>query len=160
MKGFALLISIVAFAGCGDDSKAKGADANTHPTDGNGSGSGASDAPKAVDAAHDSAPVTPDAATDVVTVTCPAVPDKEVTIAAGGMAYQPANTQLAVGGIVKFTTQSIHDVFPDATACTGCVADPGIHVDFSKTECKQFTKAAKYGFKCSIHLFKGVIDVQ
>ncbi len=121
-----------------------------------------------VDARHiDAAPIVPDAATDVVTIACPSGVVPTVTVIQVGppqndtYAYSPMVTTIAVGGIVKFETTGIHDVSPDgATACTGCIRDPGLDVRFNLTECKQFNVAAKYGFACSVHNFKGSVVVQ
>lgn len=112
----------------------------------------------------DASTVLPDAQTAVVTVTCPTTPDGAVTITGAfpNFTYTPQTTTIAVGGIVKFTTSSIHDVNGSAAVpgCTTCVSDPGMHVPFNQVACKQFTVAANYGMICSVHGFTGHIDVQ
>lgn len=99
-------------------------------------------------ATHDSP--APDAQTSVQTVTCPATPDATVTITT---VYVPMVTTITAGQIVQFVTQASHDVTPD----TG--QDPGVHVPFSKTECKKYTTAGTFSFHCSIHGFMGSVVV-
>lgn len=136
---------LAAVGSCGDDG---GASVDAGPP---------VDAKKFLDAMIDAGPPT------VMKVTCPAVPDLDgdVGITGGGTAamYDPKMTNIHVGGIVRFSTQATHDVSPAAGACAGCISDAGIHVDFSKVECRQFTAAGKFGFACSNHGFVGQINV-
>lgn len=146
--------SLLVLAACGDGGS-KAIDAAT-----------VHDSPKAVDAAIDAKvidapPPPPDAPTNVVTVACPTTPDATVTTSGFAYVVTPVNATIPVNGIVKFTTTTVHDVQPTTTACTGCVADPGIHVPFNQASaCRQFKVAGDYGMICSIHGFMASIKVQ
>ena len=97
----------------------------------------------------------PDAPTNVVTVACPTTPKVTITTTnTVPSAYSPATATILQGDIVKFVMPAIHDVSPDATG-----SDPGIHVPFGATMCKQFMTKGTFGFHCSLHLFKGSITV-
>jgi plastocyanin len=147
VKALVAVAAALALGSCGSDNN-KSADASV-VHDGK-----AIDA-KAIDA-HivDTAPPTPDALTDVETVTCPANPDAIVASTNGNdSSYSVTNTTITVGQIVQFQMASTHNVFPN----TG--QDPGLHVGFGATLCKKFTVAGTYTFKCTAHLFMGTVTV-
>lgn len=99
----------------------------------------------------------------VRTVACPATPDATVSVAGSTAAdyhFVVNPPTIPVGGIVRFGVGAIHDVGGDATACTGCIDDPGLSVSYGETVCKQFTAAGSYGMMCSAHGFQGKIVVQ
>ena len=106
------------------------------------------DAKPLVDAGPDAPP---DATTAVLTVVCPTTPD--AVVMTGADVYTPMMTTITVGQIVKFVMPGFHNVTPN----TG--QDPGEHVDFGKTECKQFTTAGTFTFQCSLHHFMGSVVV-
>ena len=111
-------------------------------------------------------PSTPDAQTDaaagsVKAVACPATvpltvdaPDGQSTM----FTFTPAGpAPILVGGIVKFTMHTEHNVVPDPTATK---TDPGLKVNQNATTCLEFTQTGTFGFLCGIHGFKGAITVQ
>lgn len=112
----------------------------------------------------DGGSATPDAAqmpdagstNKVVTVTCPAAPDAMVGISAGGTAYAPMATTIAVNGVVKFVMTATHDAKPNTLTTT----DPGLVVGFGESKCLKFTASGTYGFFCSVHSFAGTVTVQ
>jgi len=107
------------------------------------------------------AAATPDAPTMVATVSCTGItPAATITIDSLGDAYMPATATITQGQTVMFMSTSIHDMTPGHLPADSAIADPGIHVDFNKTECKIFTATGTYGFHCSIHGFNGTITVQ
>ena len=116
---------------------------------GSDNGTKAPDGPTA-----DSAP-----AGTVVAVSCAGItPAMTVTATDGG--YMPATATIMQGQVVLFNTTATHDVTPGHVPPDTTISDPGIHVDFNKTECRMFTQTGDYGFHCSIHMFDGTITVQ
>jgi plastocyanin len=79
------------------------------------------------------------------------VPDGDLRFA-----FTPASAQISVGGIVKFTTHTMHNVSPDPAALK---TDQGLMVNQNETKCLKFTQVGTFGFMCSIHSFKGAITV-
>lgn len=143
MKRTLVLLAFLGGCSTGDTGSGagSGSDANT------GSGSGSADA--AVDAAIVS---------HVKTVACPvSPPPPEVHTADANMRYDPINTPIAIGGVVKFVMSPLHDVKPDPSAA---LRDPGTDVDFGATACLEFDAAGVYGIHCSTHSFSGTITVQ
>ena len=107
-------------------------------------------------------PANPDAAIDgpgpsVRTVTCPPGQQPTVTATDGNdTTYMPPSTTISVGGLVKFVMPPTHNVAPNSIR----PSDPGIHVDFGKTACLEFSKAGTFSFICTSHSFAGTIVVQ
>lgn len=91
----------------------------------------------------------------VTTVDC-ATNAPTATVATQNFMFTPAATTIAVGQVVKFQLESVHDVVPDTSTTT----DPGLAVGFGATACLKFTAAGTFGFKCQPHGFKGTITVQ
>jgi len=91
----------------------------------------------------------------VTTVDC-ATNAPTATVATQNFTFTPATTTIAVGQVVKFQLESVHDVVPDPTTAT----DAGLTVGFGATACLKFTAAGTFGFKCDPHGFKGSITVQ
>lgn len=92
----------------------------------------------------------------VTQVTCPASGPQ--VIATGDDAtgkFEPANTTISAGGIVKFTMPLIHNMIPDTTKTT----DPGLRVNFNEEKCLKFAKAGVYNFICASHSFRGTVTV-
>lgn len=98
-------------------------------------------------------------ASTVVTVSCTGI-TPALTVTAMDGAYMPSTGTITQGQIVLFNTTSTHDVTPGHNPTDSTIADPGIHVDFNKTECRMFTQTGDYGFHCSLHFFNGTITVQ
>jgi len=91
-------------------------------------------------------------------VTCPATVPLTVDAPDSGLmfVFDPANTPLPVGSIVKFTMHSERNVVPDPPKAT----DAGLMVGLGATTCLMFTKAGTFNFKCGIHGFEGAVTVQ
>jgi plastocyanin len=138
---------LVAFLGaCTTGSTGSGAGSGSDASSGSGSGS----ADAAVDA--------PPAVSHVKTVTCPVTPAPlEVHTQDANMRYDPINTNIAVGGVVKFVMSPLHDVKPNPIAP---LHDSGTEVDFGATTCLEFDAPGTYGIYCSTHSFAGTITVQ
>lgn len=131
------LVALAVCAACSSDSNTKNPDAPPMKMDGSGGSSA------------------------VQTVSCAGItPAATVTINSSGTGYMPDTTTINQGQVVMFMTTSIHDVFPGHVPADSTITDPGIHVDFNKTECRMFTQAGSYGFHCSMHNFNGTITVQ
>ena len=100
-------------------------------------------------------------ASTVVSVSCTGItPAATVTPNSSGDGYMPPTTTIMQGQVVLFMTTSTHDVSPGHHTPDSTITDPGIHVDFNKTECRMFTQTGDYGFHCSFHNFDGTITVQ
>ena len=143
-----LLLACLLVA-CGSDSSPQKMDAPNAPMDGK-----TVDAKTFLDAAIDAPP---DATTNIVTVTCPATPAVTIGTTASipySYTFNPQGGTIAQGDIVKFVMPAIHDVTPNTTG-----SDPGIHVPFGATMCKQFMTKGTFGFHCSLHGFMGAITV-
>lgn len=69
--------------------------------------------------------------------------------------YEPANTTISAGGVVKFTMPLIHNMIPDTTKTT----DAGLRVGFNTEKCLKFAKAGVYNFICASHSFRGTVTV-
>jgi plastocyanin len=112
------------------------------------SGSKNPDAAKQIDAA----------AATVMAVTCPATVPLTVDAPDDMLkyVYTPENAPISVGGIVKFTMHTQHNVLPNPIGST----DSGLKVNFNETKCLMFTKAGTFGFLCGPHQFVGTITVQ
>lgn len=87
------------------------------------------------------------AATTVDCATAPTAP----TVVTSGLAYSPASTTIAPGGVVKFTMPSDHDVASSVS---------GLAVAFGATKCLKFDTAGTYSFHCTPHGFTGTVKVQ
>lgn len=160
-KSIAFVLFIAACGGGGGSGGDDGV--TTHHDGGPGDGEGVIDAP--VDASLVDAPdAPPDAFQSVLAVTCD---DTEVgTVSTEGMStaafytYDGLTTPFTINvdDVVKFVMPggTNHDVAPDPTTTT----DPGLRVGFAQTKCLKFTMAGTFGFKCSVHSFKGSITVQ
>jgi len=92
----------------------------------------------------------------VRTVGCPPGIVPTVTTSDSMEVYMPSSASISVGGIVKFTMSSQHDVSPNV----GKMTDAGLTVGFGKTACLEFDKAGSFTFKCSSHSFVGTVVVQ
>jgi plastocyanin len=127
-----LVLAAILFAGCGGDDGGGGVTADASMADGSGSSN------------------------KVVTVTCPATADAEVTISSGGSAYSPMASTVPINAVVKFIMTATHDAKPNPQTTT----DPGLSVDFGETKCLKFTASGTFGFYCSAHGFAGTVTVQ
>lgn len=106
-----------------------------------------------IDAAIDAPPVdggpAGGVATEIDCVTSATPPPSFVT--ASGAAYNPVNTTINRGGVVKFTMSADHDV---ASSVAGLVVAPGT------IKCLTFGTPGLYTFHCTPHQFVGTIKVQ
>jgi plastocyanin len=112
------------------------------------------------DTQHD-APVGDDApSTDTVhVVDCTAqTADATVTSSNSVFNYDPMTVTIPVNGVVEFdlANASTHPVGPDNSTNT----DQGIFAQGGKTTCLQFTAAGTFGYRCTVHGFKGSVTVQ
>ncbi|HEY4178879.1 MAG TPA: hypothetical protein VGM90_18660 [Kofleriaceae bacterium] len=143
MKRTLVLLAFLGACSTGSTGSGSGSGSDANP----GSGSGSADA--AIDAATVS---------HVKTVTCPVTPaPPEVDTQDANMRYDPMNTTIAVGGVVKFVMSPLHDVAPNPIAA---LHDPGTVVDFGATACLEFDAPGTYGIYCTTHSFAGTITVQ
>ena len=96
----------------------------------------------------------------VQVVTCPtdtAQLASDVTMP--GFAYNITQTTIPTGGIVRFTTTSIHNA-TSGTVTGGLPTPDGVfRVPFSVTQCLQFTASGTFPFYCDLHLFTGTLTV-
>jgi len=67
------------------------------------------------------------------------------------MAYAPQMATISVGGVVKWTMPTSHNV--ESTTA-------GLAVDYGATKCLKFTVAGQYAYKCTAHGFTGTLTVQ
>ena len=100
----------------------------------------------------DSTPVAIDAAAPatVQAVDCATI-SPAMAITTSGMAYAPQMATISVGGVVKWTMPTSHNV--ESTTA-------GLAVDYGATKCLKFTVAGQYAYKCTAHGFTGTLTVQ
>ena len=67
--------------------------------------------------------------------------------------FEPPNTTISNGQIVKFVTEATHPIVPN----TG--TDAALTVGEAQTKCFRFTAPGTYGFRCPNHGLAGTIVV-
>jgi len=88
-------------------------------------------------------------ATEIDCVTSATPPPSLVT--ASALKYNPVDTTIHRGGVVKFTMPADEDVASNVA---------GLVVPFSTTKCLTFGTPGTYTFHCTPHAFVGTIIVQ
>lgn len=145
----------LALAGCSDDTEPlRDCGCDGQPSDGD-----MIDTTSAIDAATD-APGPDAPPSSVHVVDCPtdtAQLASDVTMP--GFAYVMTQTTIPTGGIVRFTTNGIHNA-TSGTVTGGIPAPDGVfRVPFSVTQCLQFTASGTFPFYCEFHFFTGTLTV-
>jgi plastocyanin len=69
--------------------------------------------------------------------------------------YDPPNTTITAGQIVKFVMPAAHNVTPHPSM----PSDPGLRVNFGQTKCLRFTEPGTFTFFCTPHGFRGTVTV-
>ena len=90
-------------------------------------------------------------AVDCSTIT----PDAVVYASDGNMTnYFPPSTSIKVNQVVEFMMPITHNVAPGPGP-----SDLGMNVAFQQTSCLKFTVAGPFGFHCTTHTFRGIVNV-
>lgn len=86
-------------------------------------------------------------------VTCPRVPDKEITevLEGGNYRFSPVDTILKAGQIARFRLGTIHNARS---------SDGFFTIEYGGVQCIKFNQKRTYEFGCQAHGFRGTVTAQ